>query len=605
MHEEKKYISRRKFLQKTGKGAGMLAVAPMVWNSGAINNLTNISGKSHIYLAKDYGPEKNIEMVVDMLGGIKSLIAIDDIVIIKTNAQHYNQGSPNLAALKRFIELIIGIPGFNGEIIIADNNHSNKWPWLHGAWYNTFEINSNVPDVYNLADLINHFQNHGHNNVTSYHWLDVDKGGNRVHSPEDGDGYIYATDLICNNEATGKDYRETIMTYPLFTSSYSGTIIDLAKGAYQNGNYRDQPVKFINFSALCSHGGYTGATSAIKNYLGVSDLSGGHEPGSRLMQNYYNFHSFPFDGAGPGPIPGMLGKEIGMFLKTLRSADLNITTAEWVGWQGRRDITKAAQTKTILACADPVTLDYYATKYVLYPAGQANNSYFGEKLNPDREDLPLRQYLERCHEFGIGTLDEGEIEVHALSPSPVHLTSFTAKVIKNSVELVCALATATNFYGFEIQRSREDLHFYKIDFKMLDNDSSKVCCFQDENLSPGLYYYRLKLIDKDGTFDYSDILLVDMRNSKVFSLLKNYPNPFNNATEIRYGIPKLGHVTLSIFDMKGRKVKTLVNEKKNVGYYSIKWNGKDKYHMLVPSGVYICQMNMADFTQSIKIALVK
>ena len=602
---KKKNISRRKFIQKVGKGAGMLAVAPIVWDSNSINKLTDISVISHIYLARDNGPEQNIEIIIDMMGGIENLIGTDDIIIIKTNAQHYNQGSPNLAAIKRFIELIIGIPAFKGEIIIADNNHSNNWPWLHGAWHNIFEINSDIPNVHNLSDLINLFQNQGYNHVTSCHWIDVDKGGRLVNDPADGDGYVYRTDLVCDNGATGEDYRETIMTYPIFTSSYSGITIDFANGAYQNGDYTEQPVKFINFAGLCSHGSYTGATSAIKNYLGIADMSGGWRQGGKLLDNYYNFHSFPFNDAGPGPVPGMLGREVGTFLKTIRAADLNITTAEWVGWEHRRKIDKAEHTGTILASTDPLALDYYATKYVLYPAGQANNSYLGEKLNPDREDLPLRQYLEKCHELGIGTLDEGEMEVHTMPHSSVQIISFIAQVIKNSVELICTIGTTTNFYGLEIQKSYENLHFYKIGFQSLADTSSKVFRFRDKNISPQLCYYRLKLINDDGTFDYSEVILVDMRNAKTYSLLKSYPNPFNTITEIRYGIPKPGRVTLYIFDMKGRMVKTLLNETKNAGYYSIKWDGKDQYNKFVSSGIYICQMNIADFSQSIKIILVK
>lgn len=601
----KKLFSRRNFIKAAGKGAGLLAVAPALWRDNSITNLTNQLIKFHIYIAKDYGPGKNIEMIIDMMGGINNLIDTDDIVIIKTNAQHFNQGSPNLAAIKRYIELVIEMPNFKGEIIVADNNHSNKWPWLHGAWHNTFEINSDVPDVHNLNDLINLFQHQGYNNVTGCHWLDVDKGGKRVYNPADGDGSVYRTDLICDNAASGDDYRETIMTYPIFTSSYSSKTIDLANGVYQNGEYNDQPVKFINFAGLCSHGSYTGATSAIKNYLGVADLSGGWEKGGKLFDNYYNFHSFPFNDAGPGPVPGMLGREVGMFLKSIRPADLNITTAEWVGWEHRSDINKAAQTKTILACADPVTLDYYATKYLLYPAGQANNSYFGERLNPDRTDLPLRQYLEQCHAFGIGTLDEEEIEVHTIAPVPVNIISFSAKIVKNSVELSWTLGSTTDFYGFEIQKSSQDLHFYKMGFQELHNASSKVFYFWDKNISPGSYYYRLKLIDRDGKFDYSEIILVDMRNSKVFSLLQCCPNPFNNLTKIQYGVPKPGKVTLTIFDLKGSKINTLLDEEKNVGHYVIKWDGKDRDNISVPSGVYLCQMNMANFTQSIKIILVR
>jgi hypothetical protein len=603
MHK-KKDITRRNFIKKVGKGAGVLAIAPIVWNNTRITNQDDISATSHIFGASDYEPEKNMEMIIDMMGGIGNLIGLEDIVIIKTNAQWWNQGSPNLAALKRFIELILGMPGFIGEIIIADNNHRGVAPWNSGAWANNFEINSDVPNVYNLIDLINLFHSQGYNNVTKYHWLDVATGGKRVFGPEDGDGYVYRTDILYNNGASGDDYRETIMTYPIFTSSYSDTIIDFKNGAWNGSSYTDQPLKLINFAGLCYHGLYVGATSAIKNYLGVSDLSGGPDSG-KLIENYYNFHSFPFDGWNFGPVPAMLGGEIGTFLKTIRAADLNITTAEWIGWLHRTDVDKAEHTRTILASTDPIALDYYATKHLLYPVSVERESLRSEYVNPDRDDLPLRQYLDKCNELGIGTLNEEEIQVHTMTATSVKIISFNADIIKNSVELMLTVSTTSSFLGFEIQRSYEDLNFCKIGFKTCFIDSSKVFRYLDENLLPGLYCYRLKLIDSDGSHEYSKVIMVDMRTSKTFSLLHNYPNPFNQETIIQYGIPKSDNVTLVIFDLQGREVVKLMNENKEAGFYSIKWNGKDKYNNNLPSGIYICQMSAENFIQSKKMVLIK
>jgi hypothetical protein len=119
---------------------------------------------------------------------------------------------------------------------------------------------------------------------------------------------------------------------------------------------------------LNHHSTYCGATSAVKNYLGVTDLSGGPDPQDRgkLTDAYYNFHSFPFNKWAPGPAAGMLGAEVGVFMNAIRRADLNITTAEWTGLASRVD-PPAARTRAVLASSDPVALDYHAFKYVLYP----------------------------------------------------------------------------------------------------------------------------------------------------------------------------------------------------------------------------------------------
>ncbi|GAI78167.1 unnamed protein product, partial [marine sediment metagenome] len=125
--------------------------------------------------------------------------------------------------------------------------------------------------------------------------------------------------------------------------------------------------------------------------LGINDISGGPDPrdGGHLIGDYYNFHSFPFNKWTPGPKPGLLGTEIGVFMNTIRKADLNITTAEWIGLASRME-PPIAHTRTILASSDPVALDYHAFKYILYP---------NSKLmlhDPDNECSPTCQYLKHC-----------------------------------------------------------------------------------------------------------------------------------------------------------------------------------------------------------------
>lgn len=85
-----------------------------------------------------------------------------------------------------------------------------------------------------------------------------------------------------------------------------------------------------------------------------------------------------------------------------------------------------------------------------------------------------------------------------------------------------------------------------------------------------------------------------------FNLSQNYPNPFNPNTKIDYSIPKKGFVSLKIFDILGREIKTLVNENKTVGNYSIDFNGTE-----FPSGVYFYKLTCNDFTDVKKMILIK
>lgn len=102
----------------------------------------------------------------------------------------------------------------------------------------------------------------------------------------------------------------------------------------------------------------------------------------------------------------MLGLAVGTFMATMRSADLNITAAEWVGLSSRLE-APVARTRAVLASSDPVALDYHAAKYVLYP-----NS--GISLHdPQHPGSPFLQYLERCAEACGSVFDERSVSVNS------------------------------------------------------------------------------------------------------------------------------------------------------------------------------------------------
>lgn len=379
--------------------------------------------ESHIYLARNGTPQANVAKVIEMMGGIEKFIGKNDIVILKPNCQWWNQGRTNLAAMKGFTDLVLNIPGFKGEVIIAENHHfmdeslpdagkDNIRGWTHFS-----EINGDIDGVkHSINTLIDLYRNRGYRNVTKVHWRDggpkYDDWGNGqnggiVNSPADGDGYVW-TDI---------DYSFTVLlglkkwkvktTYPVFTSPYSGIVIDFRNGAFKrNGNgdgtyLRDRPVKFINFPVLNTHGRDTGITGAVKNYMGITDLSCGDW--GKMPEGYYNVHAcggryFSYAKSGP----------LAHFMKTIRKADLNIVTAEWVGWGHRTEVAKATQTKTILASIDPIALDYYGAKHLVYPLSR-NRKYH----DPDNPNSSVRKFLELALKtLGEGTLDETNMVIH-------------------------------------------------------------------------------------------------------------------------------------------------------------------------------------------------
>ena len=92
--------------------------------------------------------------------------------------------------------------------------------------------------------------------------------------------------------------------------------------------------------------------------------------------------------------------------------------------------------------------------------------------------------------------------------------------------------------------------------------------------------------------------------NKLF-LYQNYPNPFNPVTTLRYGIPENSLVNITIYDMLGRQVKTLVNQTQDAGYRSVIWNAKNDYGQPVSGGIYLYQIQAGDYISTVKMVLLK
>jgi hypothetical protein len=423
--------SRRDFLKKILMAGGAVAVGQKSFAKPVTRKKEADEVLSTVYRAVNGMPGENLVKVIEMLGGIQRIIGRQDVVVIKANVMWWNQGAPNLSALSTFVDLVLTRPGgFNGEIVLAENCHRGVSPRTASlsGWNRRFERNSNVHNAQNYNELSRYLKRKWKDRFSTSHWIDVGAGGRRVFGPADGNGYVYCDGsggvplITCKNGIAGKGHRITIMTYPIFTTD-RGTVVDFKNGVWEKGAYTGQPLRFVNLAAINHHSVYCGATSAIKNYLGISDLSGGQDPnsGRRLSGNYFNFHSFSFDKWNPGPVPGMLGAEIAVFMNTVRKADLNITTGEWVGLASRTD-PPVAHTRAVLASTDPVALDYHATKYLLYPNSRASIH------NPDDENSPLHQYLVKCTEYGGGIFDERYVGVKSYD--------FRKKTLQHNDELV-------------------------------------------------------------------------------------------------------------------------------------------------------------------------
>jgi len=193
---------------------------------------------------------------------------------------------------------------------------------------------------------------------------------------------------------------------------------------------------------------------------------------------------------------------------------------------------------------------------------------------------------------------------------PVELTSFTAEANQGNVDLNWTTATELNNQGFEVERQNvgQESEWKNIGFVPGHGTTSEVqyYSFVDENIS-GLLRYRLKQIDYDGSFSFSDIVEVQSLLNLSFELAQNYPNPFNPITNISYTLPKDSRVTLTIYNTLGEAVETLVNEMQAANRYEAVWNATT-----LPSGVYFYRLQAlptgrqaGNFVETKKMVLMK
>jgi hypothetical protein len=188
---------------------------------------------------------------------------------------------------------------------------------------------------------------------------------------------------------------------------------------------------------------------------------------------------------------------------------------------------------------------------------------------------------------------------------PVELLAFTASVNNSEVQLLWSTASELNNQGFEIERAIDDENnFVTIAFVSAKGSTSEInyYSFSDKPDLNGVHniYYRLKQIDFDGSFSYSDIVNVTYDVPSVFVLNQNFPNPFNPSTMITYFVPKESFVTIKVYDFLGREIKTLVNETLSTGSYDVIFDSSN-----LPSGTYFCTMISDNFSDTKKMIVLK
>jgi photosystem II stability/assembly factor-like uncharacterized protein len=216
------------------------------------------------------------------------------------------------------------------------------------------------------------------------------------------------------------------------------------------------------------------------------------------------------------------------------------------------------------------------------------------------------------HTLRVATHGRGMWE-NSGPPLPIQLASLTGTARGGQgVMLQWSTLSETDAYGFEVQKSATQTGNYQSipgSFVHAHGTTSipQKYGYTDNTPGNGTVYYRLKQLDLDGTFRFSDGIAVDVASGIAgkefpteFSLNQSYPNPFNPSTKIKYGLPQKAFVTMEVFSTLGQRVSTLINEQEEAGYHEVTFNASG-----LASGAYFYSITAGDYHASKRLVLLK
>jgi len=206
---------------------------------------------------------------------------------------------------------------------------------------------------------------------------------------------------------------------------------------------------------------------------------------------------------------------------------------------------------------------------------------------------------------------------------PVELASFTADIVKNTIQLEWITESEIDNIGFEVMRSEEEKGNYAVITSYTDNSelvgqgnssTRHIYSYEDELVEAGrTYWYRLVDLDITGKRSVHGPVSVTMTQPAIlpvaFKIHPNYPNPFNPTTNIKIEIPisnsGLIDIRIEIYNNLGQLVKTLSQEKLSAGIYNIPWDSTTDNNYQAPAGIYYARLSVGTYSQSIKMILLK
>ncbi len=195
----------------------------------------------------------------------------------------------------------------------------------------------------------------------------------------------------------------------------------------------------------------------------------------------------------------------------------------------------------------------------------------------------------------------------------VNLTLFQAEFKDNIVHLTWHTESELSTFGYYLYRkSGAEEPFLRLNDNIIQSHGSSTTpadySFTDADISPHQKYtYKLEEVNVNGSVSSKHLTTVQVDNiiPATCFLNPNYPNPFNPSTTISFGLTNEGDVQLTIFNIQGKVVRQLVNEKRSAGTYYVTWNGKDEKGTPVTTGLYFYRLKTPFFSKVKKMLYAK
>ncbi|MCA9728868.1 MAG: DUF362 domain-containing protein, partial [Candidatus Eisenbacteria bacterium] len=498
------------------------------------------------------------------LAGPDGVVAADDVVLIKINYQWAERGGTNTDLLRGLIRRIVDHPdGFTGEIVVCEN--------AQFASTSGFDRITNNAQDHGLSphDVVLYFQGLGLR-VSHFDWTPMRYTSVAEYSEGDlQDGYVV---LPYDGEVLGRP------SYPKFRTS-AGTYISVKDGIWDPGSssYSREHLRFINLPILKSHHAVYGATVSVKHYMGVvtRELS---------TDSHYAIRT--------GILGAVMG-EIGL-------ADLNILDAIWINANPNTGpgTTYAGATRRdeLVASLDPVALDMWSVKNILIPAFIANGfspPWPTPSADPDDPSSMFRTYLDNS--------------MYQLLDAGYTVTNDLTRIDESFGQ---------GFGGdFDRDGAVDESDLSQFDDCFTGSDGGPIgpgCGPADFDLDDDVDcvdwdYFQAVWTGAGEPTPPPDCATTDAPEApgptETPLHTRVQPNPMTDAATIVYSLARPSTVTLTIYDVNGRSVRTWSEPNRSAGPHDVVWDGRSDAGDPVAAGIYSYVLRAGDAKSSGKIVV--